>query len=208
MQQSETEQLAALAAWTTSADARAAAASELRARGLPDLVDDVCQDTYLAVARVIARKGPIPLEEGKTMAAYARRALHNIVIDLLRGSRRTDAVDAEPIDPADPETIVVADAAIDATRRRVFARLDPAAPWSASAALTVATLASDGGPRRPIGPQPKAGAAEHGWYWCALWLAGQRQCFATDGDDTDAIRKRRARAIAEVAGRLRAAVAP
>jgi hypothetical protein len=202
-------QLDALAAWITSADARAAAAAELRGRALPDLVDDVCQQTFVLVAARIDRHGPIVFEGEATMASYARRAMRNLVTGMVRG-RRVDPFEAVPeaVSPEITDAVVdvIAGAeAVDAIRHALFTALVPKRVWSTSAALSFVTLAVDPGRRESLGPTPEAGAEGQWRYWMALWLAGDRDSFAADDAAT---RQRRSRAIKQINAELQRAMEP
>lgn len=209
------EQRIEVGEWLWSADARAAAGSELHRHRLPtgdDAVDDVVAETALRVLRRLDRRGPIGEHpDGRSgVIPYARRAIATVVVDLVRGRRRRleDLVPDGGLDVADPddpfEEVDAGDplAVADDLRCSLHDRLDGRHPWVAAAALLVVTLSQDDAPRLPdTTPQPDNG--EQGPYWAGLHHAGRRDCF--ERPDTAAVRNRRARAVTRVRGLLVAA---
>lgn len=208
-----------LGAWLCSTDARAAATSELRRARLPhghDQVDDVLSEIG---ERVLARIDREPLELGNdsSVAAYARRALSNAAIDLVRGHHHASLEDLldqgyEPADDASDSTDTDADDRIGvdptALARALHRAMSPPhrrSIWSVAAALVVIALSSD--QVRPAAdiPSPDArhGGAADPNRWAALAYAGQGRCFVRP--ETGAIRERRSRAIAHLDRTLRTA---
>jgi DNA-directed RNA polymerase specialized sigma24 family protein len=220
-------QLAELEEWIGSEDAQQSARRALQGRGLTGIEsDDLLNQTYLRVASRIQRRGPVELEDGKTVAAYAATAMRNIVLDMIRGRRKDGLghVDRPPVEDSTPlleklgdaskidvEALVVGrlgdEETIDALRVHLLACIDGQV-WPESAALSLVTLAIDPERDDDLAPRPEAGTDSLRRYWTALWLAGCSdvlpQRHKQDGDDA-ARRKRRERAITKVKERIRAA---
>jgi hypothetical protein len=199
--------------WLATDDARAAAAFEVSARSLPlAMVDDLLGMVAASLAqRFASLEHPDDIAEP---VAYARRAIALRAVDLQRGEiRERSFVTAWPSDddgmPADAATPPTLDAGDDvevsetvaAMRRSLHALLTGSRPWAAAAALTVLTLARHRDvPIPPEAPVPAVGAEEQRMRWVALYLAGQRACFAIEAGASEdaAMRQRRARAVRAV----------
>jgi len=187
------EQEAAFVAWIASDEARAAARTDLRRRGLvadDATVDDVLGTVALRVLRRLRRRGPLAVhaDGSDPVVAYARRAVTNAVVDLLRGPVVTPLDDGDQ--PARPPTGATGspealldrlDGArlIDDLRRAVHLEMDERAPWAAAAALAFVTLATE--PALPVDaavPVPEDGKNAERAMWAGLHYAGRRDCFA------------------------------
>lgn len=214
-------QLDELTSWCLGADARAAAASELRRLGLPDdedHIDDVCQDVLLSVLRRIEGRRAICDEIGRSaVIPYARRALSHAAIDLVRlgSAARLEALvaPAELVDMAphvDGPVLAddLQDTYVRSVRRSIHRQCEGAvrhrSEWAVAAALVAVTAADHPGlSLRPGTPQPDprspgAGAAGR---WAGLAYAGRADCF--EQPETGAIRERRSTALRRVDGLLR-----
>ena len=197
--------------WLATADARAAAVYEVTARSLPkEMADDLLSLVAVALAQRFASPSAAEIDDP---VAYARRSLTMRAIDLQRGAIRDRhnrtpwPVDAEgePVDVHDSVALPIElgheiDTAILAVRRAVAAQLSNARPWAGAAAMTVLTLTVHRDVPVPPGvPTPDANDDLQLIRWAALYLAGQRTCFPTDGNaEDDAMRKRRSRALRAV----------
>ena len=188
-------------AWLTSADARAAAVSELHRRGLPAaLVDDLLGATALALGAASLDGGTIDRP-----AAYARRALATKAVDLLRGTIRhrreiewPDEFDLPESDDAEAPALAIE--LEDDLRVAIHRLLAARKAWAAAAALTVLTLAAhrDVALPREV-PEPEGASGGQADRWASLWLAGCRDCFPAPGvADDAAMRQRRSRALRAV----------
>jgi len=209
-----------------SEDARAAARTELRRRGL-DLLDpaDLVHDVAVRVLRA-----DLP-DDLANPVAYVRRAITFRAADVLRGERvRRDLAAPSPadhggdhgggapgdtlVDVADPDAVdpavEAATAAIeDGLRRTLHLRLAVARTkiWAVAAALTTLTLRVHRDVAVPAdAPLPDGGSPAQADRWVALWLAGEHAVFpdaAAGRADDPARRKARSRRLQEVDDLLR-----
>ncbi|HVM08344.1 MAG TPA: hypothetical protein VM345_07780 [Acidimicrobiales bacterium] len=205
-----TTPLAQMYAWLADDEARAAAAAELHRRALPVvLVDDVLGAAALAVASL----EPASLAGIDNPIGYVRRVVTTKAIDLLRGRIRTQTHERElhPWDEDDddagldlpaPGAASVADDVVageteDALRVALHRLLARRRPWIAAAGMTALTLAVHRDVALPRAvPSPEGAAPGQADRWAALWLAGERHCFATQSRAEDAaMRQRRSRAL-------------
>jgi DNA-directed RNA polymerase specialized sigma24 family protein len=192
-------------AWLQTPEARRAAQRELeRLRLHADLVDDALQDAAVRLWRTWQAGSAAP----ENLEAYCYRVLQNAVRDLYRRRRRrveeTPLDDAEPC--AGPADLEVPGALEDGCRAMLRASLIER-PWAGAGALTRLTFALH--PEVPVpaaAPRPEVGTDLQRAAWAALWLAGRLDCFALDGPDDDARRRKRARALDAVTDCLRRAV--
>lgn len=204
-----------VATWLLSADARAAAASDLRRVGLhdPTLVDDVLGEVAYRVTRRLANRGEIASPEpGRSgVVAYARRVVRNEAIDLVRSPRAVDLDDflgeaGDPSTVGDATANIESEAAVDAVRASLQAVMPRNAPWAVAAGLVVLALADD--PSHPVDaavPRPEVDDDSKRWRWAGLHFAGRHDCFPRDSAESGACRMRRSRALARVGDLLEAA---
>jgi len=198
--------------WLMTADARAAAGRELHRLGLgfydpDDLLSDVAV-RLLSAQLTGARDNPV---------GYARRALANRAIDLLRGQRAKPVVpfptvggddngdDVHEVDHPDhgalPDDLAVGHEAERSMRRGLLlhlSRVKAKKVWSVAAAVTTLTLSLHRDVELPAdAPQPDGGSEIQADRWAALWLAGEGHHFptSTGRKETNAIRKSRSRAL-------------
>jgi hypothetical protein len=214
------QQLDDLEQWVGSDDARKTAKRLLYGRGIVGVdVADLLQQTYMRVCARIQKYGPIPIDQGKSIAAYAATALRNIAADMSRGRNRADQTDPQLIENIpdlrgiDAEAFVVdriADAdLLDSLRTCLLTGIEREV-WPESAALAFVTLAIDVERNDELGPRPEAGEEGLWRYWTSLWLAGCADVLpdrTEENGDPPAKRKRRQRAIEKMTARLLAAYA-
>ncbi len=225
-----------LLAWCASDDARQAAGALAIRYRLPvaDTIDLLCRDTEAKVWMRLHRGGALaPTDDGDNpVVPYARRAMGNAAIDLLRGRPVThipitggpshsdgrDEPEVSGLDLPDDAAgeafaaIEVRDAVAD-VRRAVHRQLGSSqrrgplpAVWPASAAVALLTLIdAQGSVTQPaVFARPEPGSGADPDRWAALAYAGQQRCFAApDHEETGAIRSRRSRALAIVDETLR-----
>ena len=211
---------AAMVAWLRTADARAAAGSELHRLGIAFYdTDDLLQDVAVKVLQATtAPDDPV---------AYARRSLRNQSIDLLRGERvhraRNTPLFADdedgpmiqvPTGDALPSDVTAVAELEDGIRRGLSAALAGAAArtWTIAAALTTLTLRIHRDVALPNAvPRPDVDDEAKADRWAALWLAGERDVFpdaaAAQVDDA-ARRQARSRKLREVSRLLALLGAP
>jgi len=209
------EQKEELAEWLWHDEGYSSARVELARARLPkddQAVFDVLGETAVRILGRLERSGSIDDHpDGRSgVGPYARRTLHHVVIDAVRGPRHRLEVlvddltaEADQVDVTDVETVALDAVARPSLRHEVrhglHSSLDHRAPWVAAAALTVVTVADDSAPDLPEGtPQPEGG--EGAPYWAGLHLAGRTDCFTRP--DTGAVRERRRRAVGRVRGLL------
>lgn len=214
MGSTDDDRLEAMLRWLQTAEARAAAASELSRRGLGMLdADDLVNDVVLRLARA-----ELPADL-RNPVAYARRSLTLHAMDLLRGERVVQrrraavVVDGDgdgglgALDVADPDAV---DPSVEATlagveadlRRALHRRLAVARVrvWAVAAALTTLTLRVHRDVALPAAaPEPEVGSPAKADRWAALWLAGEHDVFPdNERVDDQARRKARSRKLQEV----------
>jgi hypothetical protein len=215
------DQEASLLRWLSGSEALIAARSDLSRRRLPrDLADDVVQEAARRVIETMGRRSA-PFEEFRA-EPYARRVLQRVVGDLLRSAHgalppldvtRPAEIESAPVERADP--VDVADAVMSALIaqqaeercRRALHTLLGSKAWAGAAALVLVTLACHPTVEvSPDAPRPVTGAGEaQAQAWSALFYAGRHDCLPGPRGDGVAVRKRRSRALAEVAALLRRA---
>lgn len=218
-----------LASWLVSADASAAARSDLLRRALPhgaDQVDDLLGEVAAKVLTRIADT-PLDLRAGTTVAAYARRTLANAVTDLARGHHdlsfdallEAGAIGVDsPVGRPGPgpgpgrSDVDEFDVVLDRddrdlcglVRRSLHGGLGEryALAWVVAAALVVVALSQDDLPVAAGVPRPDAahGGAGQAQLWAALAYAGQDRCF--EQPDSSAVRQRRSVAMGHVSAAL------
>jgi DNA-directed RNA polymerase specialized sigma24 family protein len=192
-------------AWLQTAEARRAAQRELERLRLPaDLVDDALQDAAVRLWRTQTAGSVAP----EHVEAYCYRVLQNAVRDLYRRRRRR--VQEAPLENAEscagPADVEVPGALEDGCRTALRASLVEQ-PWAGAGALNRLTFALH--PEVPLpaaAPAPDAGTDLQRAAWASLWLAGRLDCFALNGPDDAARRRKRARALDAVTDCLRVAV--
>ncbi len=212
-----------LLAWLHTADARAAARSDLHRMGLEwhdpeDLLHDVA-------VRLLRARLP---EHIDNPVAYARRSIQLRATDLLRGDqvrdRHTATVPAhhderdddprlyrpDPVAPA-PDEVALARAAEDGIRHALHLALVTTKAWAVAAALNTLTLRLHQDVQLPEEvPHPDAVDEDKADRWAALWLAGEAELFPDPHAgriDGAAVRKARSRKLQEVERLLRSVAA-
>lgn len=198
--------------WLTGADARAAAAAELRGTATVGLeIDDLLAETALRLWRTFRdRTEPVAEgDDGRGLVRYARRALGNTAIDAYRAAaRRPEQPDADVgADRADEVVVDLVDddpTWLPVARRVLHAELDEA-PVAAAAALAAVVLLAEPVVLADDVPRPQRGATPaQAAGWAGLWFVdGDRLWLAPDDA---AARQRRSRAGRQVDQRLRTAV--
>ncbi len=194
--------------WLLSADARAAAASELRGSAIVGLeADDLLAETAVRLWRTL-RDRDEPVDEGDDghgLVRYARRALRNAAIDALRAAaRRPEVPVPEPIEVDPDDSGPGVRGWLHAVRRALHAEMDES-PRRAAAALAAAAVLADGldlpadvtQPVRDVTPSQAA-------VWAGLWYVEGDGLF---GDGGDAGRQRRRRVSNQVSDVLHRCVA-
>lgn len=226
----------ALQGFCLGPDGRAAAASELRALGLPadgDHVDDLCQQVLVQVwSRLETGEPAQDLSIHEHVVAYARRSLRNAAVDLLRAGRRErlddllaggdrSERDAQPtgLDPSTdlddrspaPWTDGPADdAAAPAVRWALqtrFAQVPPRDVWVAAAGLALTHLADH--PDLTLAPgTPRPNPRSPAAHHGSRWaaLAYAGRRDCFETPETGAVRQRRSTAIQRVERTFVAAV--
>ncbi len=185
--------------WLLSADAKAAAGAELTRRGLTYYDgDELISETYLKLARTALATVP------DKPVAYARTALANAALDLLRARRPASPTDFD--DEAthvaaphhlEPDNIVELTNHQDDIRRSLHASLASTKSWIVAAALNAVTLAAHPDVQLPARvPRPADPSDGQADLWAALWLAGERHVFASKADPDDSAKRRQARSRA------------
>lgn len=219
MGSTDDDRLEGMLRWLQTAEARAAAASELSRRGLGMLdADDLVNDVVLRLARA-----ELPADL-RNPVAYARRSLTMQATDLLRGERVVQrrraavvvvvvvAADGDDglgplVDVADPDavdpSVDAALAGVEADLRRALHRRIAVARvrvWAVAAALTTLTLRVHRDVALPAAaPEPEVGSPAKADRWAALWLAGEHDVFPDEERvDDQARRKARSRKLQEV----------
>lgn len=158
-----------------------------------DLVGDVLSDAAVAVMKRARSVKPFELDNP---AAYGTRVVQNVVKHLARGN----VVHLEDLGEmaSGPELEVPPDVADDL---RVIVERDGAAAWLDSAALACICLIMFPEHLPEQAPAPLAGARpDQARVWPALWFAGERDLFPSDGADPQ--KRKRARRIAKVQDHL------
>ncbi len=168
-----------------------------------DLVDDVVQETLLAVIR--AERAGTTIDN---VEAFVTTVIKRRVTDLLRGEIRRQEVpfayfddddgyvrEVGPVDEdADPELDVIVLAQTTSMRAALGDCLDGAARLPAAGALAMLAHVDPLDPASPADdcPQPLGGATPvEAAAWVGLFYAGRRGWWSDD--DTPAVRQRRSR---------------
>jgi DNA-directed RNA polymerase specialized sigma24 family protein len=193
------------AAFLRSDAGRAAVHRRLRSVRLPRvLADDVIQDVLGRVCAAAAQGVAI-----NNVEAFVTQLVHRSAVDIVRGRvRRPQVVDLRGVDldagvqggrrvpasPLDVEADALVGESLAAVRRALHQGLG-ADPASGAAALAYLAVTVDGAEPGRGCPQPAGGATPaEAAEWVALWYAGRRRCFPTEGATSPAtVRKRRSR---------------
>lgn len=182
--------------WLVSDEAYSVARRQLQRCGFGshgDLVADVIADAQLGVLGRLRSATPF---DADNPAAYGTRVIQNVVKNLQRG----DVVHVEDLDEhVAPEPPPVDDDIAD-DLRLLLERAD-APPWLTSAALAYVCLTMFPDAVPDDSPAPVAGARrDQALVWPALWFAGERDLFPSDGSDPS--KRKRARRIEKVRSHL------
>lgn len=201
--------------WFRTGEARSVARGRLRSAGLltsEDLLDDVLADATLSVLRRLRGPEPLVLDSA---AAYGATVIRNQVRALARGRDRLvsndEAAMVELHEAQEQASALDLDPWFEDDVRVVLEHLGGTATLR-SAALALLTFIVHPGSEPAEAPTPRAGSRpDQARCWPALWLAGERSIFP-DPDpggagDPAAVRRRRARRIAEVQAQLERAYA-
>lgn len=218
----------ALEGFCLGPDGRAAAASELRALGLPadaDHTDDLCQQVLVQVWSRLETGDPVQDRSiHEHVVAYARRSLRNAAVDLLRAGRRerlddllaghdrghgdTASTDRHPSTDLDdrrptPWTDGAADAAAAPAVRRAlqirFVRVPRRDVWLAAASLALTHLADH--PDLALAPgTPRPNPRSPAAHHASRWaaLAYAGRHDCFETPETGAVRQRRSTALQRV----------
>lgn len=212
-------------AWCCSPAARLVARRLLASSHLSgDLADDLVQEAACVVLRRRARGWDRSIDNP---AAYAHRLMRNVLADMCRSKSGARGAWADPrlagvrrdaegawMDPLgdiadqgpEPGAQVIAAEAVVGLRRVIGARvLAGGAPAPAACALAFLSLTVH--PEAPLpvqAPRPaKDKGDDHLRRWTALWVGCPEPPFPDPGHgDSPALRKRRQRALADLAGEL------
>ncbi|MBS1839068.1 MAG: hypothetical protein JST64_15345 [Actinobacteria bacterium] len=201
--------------WLRSSEARSVARGRLRSAGLlssEDLVDDVLGDATVSVLRRLRGPEPLVLDSA---AAYGATVVRNQIRALARGRDRLveadEAAMVELHEAQEQATALDLDPWFEDDVRVVLEHLGGTATLL-SAALALLTFIVHPGSEPAEAPTPRAGSRpDQARCWPALWLAGERSIFPDrrlgDAGDSAALRRRRARRIAQVQAQLERAYA-
>jgi hypothetical protein len=149
---------------------------------------------------------------------YSIRVMRNLIVDVLRGRKRSpfallEEKDGGHFDSVD-ETITDIDVLLHEgtpsgheagggellDRLRTALEGSGAKPWAVSAALSAFTLSAFDEIETGKAPRPEAGAKpQHARLWPSLWFAGERDVFDKTGSGSStALRRKRSRRMKEV----------
>jgi len=92
----------------------------------PQLVEEVRQETFLRVLHTLRRKSG--LEHPERLGAFVNTVCNNVLLEALRGERRTESYPDEGFDPVDSKVDIEKDLVTEERKRIVKSVLDSLPP--------------------------------------------------------------------------------
>lgn len=183
--------------WLGTPEASGLASRRLRIAGFAcseDLASDVVSEARVAVLKRARSTTPFEVDNA---AAYGTTVVANAVKAMTRGA--TIYLEDIGDEPVSIDTYPLEDGFSD--EFRLLVERSHMHEWLRSALLAYFCLATCSDAIPPEAPAPRSGSRpDQALAWPALWYAGQRDLFPTDGADPN--RRTRGRRIATVIDRL------